>query len=67
VCGSFDHQDARRLREPLVVRGQLEQVELLVARAPEAAHALEAAGAVLQAVREQADLRVVVAQKRPSW
>ncbi len=59
----LDHQDARGLREPVVVVGELEQVELFLARVPEAAHAFEASGPVLQAVGEQADLRVVVARE----
>ena len=59
----LDHQDARRLREPVEVVGELEQVQLFLARVPEAAHAFEAPGAVLQAVGEQADLRVVVARE----
>ena len=41
--------------------GELQQVELLLALAPEAADPFETAGSVLQPVREQTDLRIRVA------
>ena len=40
---------------------ELEEIELLIARRPEAAHALEAARAVVQGVRHEADLGLIVA------
>ena len=57
------HQDARGLGQPRVVGTDFEQVEFLLARAPKPAHTFEAAGTILQSVREQTDFRVVVARE----
>ena len=58
------HQNLRGDAQTIVMLAQQHEMEFFVIGVPVAANALEAAGAVLQAVREQADLGLVVSLER---
>ncbi len=60
------HQDFGGDREPFVVFAELHEEELALGGEPVTANALETAGAVLQSVREQADLGILVRAHRPA-